>query len=355
MNRENTHHTKSKKAITRHLANIGERHLWQVYQDWMAAMVAAYVKDEDAYMKVVNSYTQTAERGKRPADHMAAAHAELLLAMQGCNNMGIPVPDYLGDMYEEALLSNKARGQFFTPQSLANLSVEITMPKLEEGQSVIDPACGSGRMLIASIRKNPKAIFYGVDVDVNCVNMAALNMIFRNVDGYVIHANTLSLDTYGGYQLKRTLCGGVMRQMDKDEAYSLLITYDRQAEQAKHEFEAARFAREMKERDVKEAYYKAQSDVNAAQKAAADYEIAQNRFMEIESAYGTEQEMAQAADMFERQTFVNTREVTVQQIDENYREGMISGEEYRTLLTLKGEVEKVREWEEAQKDLGWQK
>lgn len=231
MSRENAHHTESKKAITKHLSHIGERHFWQVYQDWMAAMVAAYVKDEDAYMKVVNSYTQTAEVGKRPADHMAAAHAELLIAMQGCNNMGIPVPDYLGDMYEEALLSNKARGQFFTPQSVADLSVEITMPNLEQGQTVLDPACGSGRMLIASVRKQPKAIFYGVDLDVNCVNMTALNMLYRNVEGCVIHANTLSLETYGGYKLNHTVCGGVIRPMDKKEAYSLLVSYDKQAKQ----------------------------------------------------------------------------------------------------------------------------
>ncbi|NDD83373.1 hypothetical protein EBZ38_03705 [bacterium] len=231
MNREQAHHVKAKTLITSHLANIGERHFWQVYQDWLAAMVAAYAKDEDAYMKVINAYTQTAAVGKRPADHMAAAHTELLVAMQECNNLGIPVPDYLGDMYEEALLSNKAQGQFFTPQSLADVTIDLIAPTIKEGHKVCDPACGSGRMLISAIRKQSYGIFYGMDVDVNCVNMSALNLLFRNVNGYIIHANTLSLETCGGYALRRTVAGGEMRKMDKEEAYSLLVIYDKQVKQ----------------------------------------------------------------------------------------------------------------------------
>ncbi|NDG03591.1 MAG: hypothetical protein EB119_10485, partial [Synechococcaceae bacterium WBB_34_004] len=129
----------------------------------------------------------------------------------------------------------------------------------------------------------------------------------------------------------------------------------KQAEQAQHELNSAVFARDMKQRDVTEAYQMAKSVVDGAKQAATEYEIAANRFKEIVAIYGTEQEMQGAMQLFDRQAFINAREITVAQIEEAYKEASINGEEYRDLLVLKGETEKVKEWEDMQKDLGWQK
>jgi type I restriction enzyme M protein len=61
-------------------------------------------------------------------------------------------PDVLGDAYEHILMKfapEKAKeGEVYTPREVIKLLIEILDPR--PGQSVYDPACGSGGMLIAS-------------------------------------------------------------------------------------------------------------------------------------------------------------------------------------------------------------
>ena len=63
--------------------------------------------------------------------------------------------DILGDAYEylvgkfaDITRRNKA-GEFYTPRSVVQMMVEILDPK--EGESIFDPACGTGGMLLAAI------------------------------------------------------------------------------------------------------------------------------------------------------------------------------------------------------------
>ena len=55
-----------------------------------------------------------------------------------------------------------------------------------------DPACGSGRMLLAVAEMQPHWHFVGQDVDLRCVRMCAINLTLRNLSGYVIHGNSLT-------------------------------------------------------------------------------------------------------------------------------------------------------------------
>ena len=55
-----------------------------------------------------------------------------------------------------------------------------------------DPACGSGRMLLAVAEIQPHWHFVGQDVDLRCVRMCAINLALRNLSGYVIHGNSLT-------------------------------------------------------------------------------------------------------------------------------------------------------------------
>ena len=63
-------------------------------------------------------------------------------------------PDMLGQAYEYLIkhfadLTNKKAGEFYTPRSVVNLLGLIIDP--HEGESIYDPACGTGGMLIESI------------------------------------------------------------------------------------------------------------------------------------------------------------------------------------------------------------
>lgn len=63
--------------------------------------------------------------------------------------------DVMGDAYEFLIkkfadLSKKNAGEFYTPRSVVKLMVKILDPKA--GETVYDPACGTGGMLIEAIR-----------------------------------------------------------------------------------------------------------------------------------------------------------------------------------------------------------
>lgn len=62
--------------------------------------------------------------------------------------------DVLGQSYEYLIkkfadLTNKKAGEFYTPRSVVRLMVNILDPK--EGESIYDPACGTGGMLLEAI------------------------------------------------------------------------------------------------------------------------------------------------------------------------------------------------------------
>ncbi len=62
--------------------------------------------------------------------------------------------DILGQSYEYLIkkfadLTNKKAGEFYTPRSVVRLMVKILDPK--EGETICDPACGTGGMLLESI------------------------------------------------------------------------------------------------------------------------------------------------------------------------------------------------------------
>lgn len=131
--------------------------------------------------------------------------------------------DYLGRVYEEQAVANHYAGQFFTPEPVVELMAEMTMPDpLADDAIVSDPACGSGRMLIAGIRRNRFATFVGTDTDLTCVHMTALNCLVRNATTYVIHGNSLSLDTYGGLHVRRSALGGELYRLSRDQTDKLI-------------------------------------------------------------------------------------------------------------------------------------
>jgi type I restriction enzyme M protein len=62
--------------------------------------------------------------------------------------------DILGDAYEYLIkkfadATNKKAGEFYTPRSVVRLMVNILDPR--EGESIYDPACGAGGMLLEAI------------------------------------------------------------------------------------------------------------------------------------------------------------------------------------------------------------
>ena len=62
--------------------------------------------------------------------------------------------DLIGDAYEYLIgrfadATNRKAGEFYTPRSVVRLMIDMLEPK--EGESVYDPACGTGGMLLAAV------------------------------------------------------------------------------------------------------------------------------------------------------------------------------------------------------------
>jgi len=118
-------------------------------------------------------------------------------------------PDILGDAYEWILryfAPQKAKeGEVYTAREVIKLIVEMLDPK--PGQSVYDPACGSGGMLISSYRhikdklgKDPanKLFLYGQEANHKTLALAKMNLNIHDI----INANIVYGDTLNSPKFK---------------------------------------------------------------------------------------------------------------------------------------------------------
>ncbi|HAN37655.1 MAG TPA: hypothetical protein DCQ29_02030, partial [Chitinophagaceae bacterium] len=114
---------------------------------------------------------------------------------------GTGLNDALGDLFMEFLSFGK-NGQFFTPQCICDMMAAM-QGEMEDGQSVCDCACGSGRMLLAAAKRNRNLRFYGSDLDITCVKMTAINLAMNSLKGEVAWMNTITMEHYGSFKIHR--------------------------------------------------------------------------------------------------------------------------------------------------------
>ncbi|MEE4382793.1 MAG: class I SAM-dependent DNA methyltransferase [Pseudomonadales bacterium] len=107
--------------------------------------------------------------------------------------------DVLGDAYEyligkfaDVTRRNKA-GEFYTPRSVVRMMVELLDP--QEGESIYDPACGTGGMLLGAIehvqRKggDPRTFFghiYGQEKNLTTSSIARMNLVLHGIEDFQI-------------------------------------------------------------------------------------------------------------------------------------------------------------------------
>lgn len=104
--------------------------------------------------------------------------------------------DMLGNAYEYLIKqfaddSGKKGGEFYTPEWVVRLMVQVLKP--EEGNTVYDPTCGSGGMLIQSFHDlqrrglNAKSLrLYGQEMNLNTWAICKMNMFLHDIDDAVI-------------------------------------------------------------------------------------------------------------------------------------------------------------------------
>ena len=109
--------------------------------------------------------------------------------------------DLLGDAYEYlmrhfATQSGKSKGQFYTPAEVSRIMAQVIGigPETRRDQTVYDPTCGSGSLLIKAADEAPNGLtIYGQEMDVATWTMARMNMILHGrVAAEVERDNTLA-------------------------------------------------------------------------------------------------------------------------------------------------------------------
>src|SRR5437899_5393139 len=95
--------------------------------------------------------------------------------------------DLLGDAYEYlmrhfATESGKSKGQFYTPAEVSRIMAQVVGigADTRQDQTIYDPTCGSGSLLLKAADQSPNGItIYGQEMDVATWALARMNMILH--------------------------------------------------------------------------------------------------------------------------------------------------------------------------------
>ena len=178
--------------------------------------------DEDLYMQTIARY-----KDDKIVTEFPRLMAQLVVEMEERLGSG-EGHDVLGEFYEYNLCK-KGSGQFFTPWPICRLMAESIVGEaremakgLDRPVRVLDPSCGSGRMLLAYQKayRNQQHDSYGIDIDHTCVKMTAINLFLSGM----FHSEAMCADALvpGDFRVSyRTsfLPFGVFRIQDKEQSY----------------------------------------------------------------------------------------------------------------------------------------
>ena len=112
--------------------------------------------------------------------------------------------DVLGGVYEYLIkkfadATNKKAGEFYTPRAVVSLMVNILDPR--EGETIYDPACGTGGMLLEAVHHvnesggNVRTLWgklYGQEKNLTTSAIARMNLFLHGVEDFkVVRGDTL--------------------------------------------------------------------------------------------------------------------------------------------------------------------
>ena len=118
--------------------------------------------------------------------------------------------DVMGDAYEYLIkqfadATNKKAGEFYTPRSVVRLIVDILDP--HEGETIYDPACGTGGMLLAAVEHvrerggDPRTFFgklHGQEKNLTTAAVARMNLFLHGIEDFVVErGDTLRNPVFG--------------------------------------------------------------------------------------------------------------------------------------------------------------
>lgn len=195
-----------------------------VFDDFLTISLCAFSRDyatglssdEELYMATIAKYDKDVVRDVFPK-------MLTLLIVEMDDRVDSPKGnDVLGEFYE-LNFCRKNSGQFFTPWDICELmaSCALQKPAVKDAPlRIIDPACGSGRTLLASAKHfGRQEHFFGIDIDHTCVKMTVLNLFLNGVfNAEVMWADTLRPNDFNMSYVTSLLPFGIYRIHEKERS-----------------------------------------------------------------------------------------------------------------------------------------
>ena len=106
--------------------------------------------------------------------------------------------DNLQKIFQYYYADRKDKRQDYTPKSIAKLCASATETS---GLVVYDLCAGSGALTVQKWAQNPSKTFICEELDERVIPLLLFNMAVRNMSGYVIHRNALTLEPFECFRL----------------------------------------------------------------------------------------------------------------------------------------------------------
>ena len=141
--------------------------------------------------------------------------------------------DLLGDAYEYlmrhfATESGKSKGQFYTPAEVSRIIAQVIGigPDTQQDETIYDPACGSGSLLLRAADTAPRGLsIYGQEKDNATYALASMNMILHdNATADLRHGNTLADPDFTDADRLKTFDFAVANPPFSDKAWTNGLT-----------------------------------------------------------------------------------------------------------------------------------
>lgn len=117
--------------------------------------------------------------------------------------------DWLQQIYQYHLADREEKKQDYTPKSLANF-----MGKLAgDSEVIIDMCAGSGALTIQKWKRNKNIEFILYEYDENVIPILIFNMMLRNIECVIYHADVLQDEVYHVYKIKKGNKYGIFEEV----------------------------------------------------------------------------------------------------------------------------------------------
>jgi type I restriction-modification system DNA methylase subunit len=171
---------------------------------------------EEEYLKIIGKYNK---------EEVQIFPKLLSLVVMG---LSAKMGDFLGECFHELNLGSKYKGQFFTPYYISKLMASILGESTKEIETMSEPACGAGGMIIAradvlqgfGINYQKTMIVQAVDIDSLCVHMCYIQLTLLHIPAEVVHGNSLSLEVFNTWYTPAYIMNNIHEKLQGNSSSS---------------------------------------------------------------------------------------------------------------------------------------